>query len=120
MRKAAAAVSLSSHVLDAVVGRPAAGVGLTLDRARNGDWEPIGAGATDDDGRWRHSDAAADAELSPGIYRLTFATGDYFRASGTTGFYPEVIVTFEVTDPAAHYHVPLLLSPYAYSTYRGS
>ena len=117
MRKGAADVSLSSHVLDAAVGRPAAGLGLTLDRAKNGDWEPTGAGATDDDGRWRH---AADAELSPGTYRLTFATGDYFRASGTTGFYPEVVVTFEVTDPAAHYHVPLLLSPYAYSTYRGS
>jgi 5-hydroxyisourate hydrolase len=117
MRKAAATVSLSSHVLDAAVGRPAAGLSLALDRAKDGDWELIGGGVTDDDGRWRHAD---DAELAPGTYRLTFATGDYFRASGSTGFYPEVAVTFEVTDAAAHYHVPLLLSPYAYSTYRGS
>jgi 5-hydroxyisourate hydrolase len=113
-------VSLSSHVLDAAVGRPAQGLNLSLERERNSAWERIGGGVTDDDGRWRHTNGAGDAELEAGVYRLAFATGDYFRASGQTGFYPEVVVTFEVTDPASHHHVPLLLSPYAYSTYRGS
>jgi 5-hydroxyisourate hydrolase len=113
-------VSLSSHVLDAAIGRPARGLNLSLERPRNGAWERIGGGVTDDDGRWRHTNGTSDAELPVGVYRLAFATGSYFADSGQTGFYPEVVVTFEVTDPTSHHHVPLLLSPYAYSTYRGS
>ena len=113
-------MSLSSHVLDAVIGRPARGLALSLERSRDGSWDRIGGGHTDDDGRWRYTGDRDDAELAAGIYRLAFATGDYFRGNGQTGFYPEVIVTFEVTEPASHHHVPLLLSPYAYSTYRGS
>jgi 5-hydroxyisourate hydrolase len=61
-----------------------------------------------------------DRRLTAGIYRLTFVTGDYFASQGAEGFYPSVAVIFEVKDPAQHYHVPLLLSPYGYSTYRGS
>ena len=75
-----------------------------------------GAAVTDADGRVRE----LAAELEAGDYRLAFATGEYFAANGQQGFYPEVVVTFTVTDPAQHHHVPLLLSPYAYSTYRGS
>jgi 5-hydroxyisourate hydrolase len=114
-------VRISSHVLDAAVGRPARGLALSLERATEGGWQRIGSGVTDDDGRWRHAgDIEGDDDLGVGIYRVTFATGDYFRAGGRTGFYPEVAVTFEVTDPASSHHVPLLLAPYAYSTYRGS
>ncbi len=105
-------MSLSTHVLDAVTGRPAVGVAVSLSRSGN----EIAAGVTDDDGRI----GALAADLPAGVYRLRFDTADYFSAQGVTGFYPEVLITFEVTDAAAHHHVPLLLSPYAYSTYRGS
>jgi len=104
---------LSTHVLDAVSGRPAAGVAVTL----TGPAGRISAHATTDaDGRV----ADFGSDLSAGIYRLQFDTGTYFAAQGVRGFYPEVVIAFEVTDPTAKYHVPLLLSPYAYSTYRGS
>lgn len=108
--------SLSTHVLDAVSGRPAAGVRVSLDRRVGEDWQPLGNGVTDADGRLR--DLAPDG-LDAGAHRLTFATGDWFTATGQTGFYPEVTVAFTVTEDR-HHHVPLLLSPYAYSTYRGS
>jgi 5-hydroxyisourate hydrolase len=109
--------TLSTHVLDAASGRPAAGVRVALDR-RDGDaWVPLGGGVTDDDGRVR--DLAPEG-LGPGVHRLVFATGEWFAASGRTGFYPEVPVVFEITDSDGHYHVPLLLSPFAFSTYRGS
>ena len=106
-------MSLSTHVLDAAHGRPAAGVALRLTTVSG---DEIAAGATDDDGRVRE----LAAELPAGDYRITFDTGAYFAATGQKGFYPEVVVTFTVTDPGQHHHVPLLLSPYAYSTYRGS
>jgi 5-hydroxyisourate hydrolase len=109
--------TLSTHVLDAASGQPAAGVQVRLDR-RDGDrWQPLGEGVTDDDGRVRD---LTPGGLGAGVHRLVFATGDYFAATGQTGFYPEVPVVFEVADPDRHYHVPLLLSPYAFSTYRGS
>lgn len=109
--------SLSTHVLDAVCGRPAADVGVTLAR-RSGEagWAQVAAAVTDCDGRVR--DLAPDG-LESGAYRLVFDTGSYFAASGTPGFYPEVVITFIVSDER-HYHVPLLLSPFAFSTYRGS
>jgi 5-hydroxyisourate hydrolase len=105
-------MTLSTHVLDASRGTPAAGVAVRL--ATMGGQE-LAAAVTDADGRVRDLGA-----LTAGGYRLVFATGEYFAASGQQGFYPEVIVTFTVTDPGQHHHVPLLLSPYAYSTYRGS
>jgi 5-hydroxyisourate hydrolase len=78
-----------------------------------GDWVPVESGETGADGRHRFA-----AATGPGVYRLVFGTGDYFAARGVATFYPEVTVTFTVSD--GHYHVPLLLSPFAYSTYRGS
>ena len=110
-------MTLSTHVLDAGRGQPAIGVPVTLYRRVGEEWEQLGEGLTDSDGRV--------AGLSPdgpaaGVHRLDFDTGTYFAATGQTGFYPEVRVTFEVVDPEQHYHVPLLLSPYAFSTYRGS
>jgi 5-hydroxyisourate hydrolase len=115
-------MTLSTHVLDATTGRPAAGVRVRLERAGDDGWAPAGEGTTGPDGRLRLSgepgDPAADGE--PGVYRMTFGSGAYFNARGCATFYPEVSVTFEMTERAEHYHVPLLLSPFAYSTYRGS
>jgi 5-hydroxyisourate hydrolase len=88
-----------------------------LERAVDSGWQPVGRGTTDADGRARDLLASAPGE---GRYRLTFDTGAYFRGAGATGFYPEVTVTFEVSPGQDHYHVPLLLSPFGYSTYRGS
>jgi 5-hydroxyisourate hydrolase len=106
-------MTISTHVLDAARGTPAAGVAVTL---LDADYTVLADAATDDDGRI----ARVAEELSIGVYRLRFDTGAYFARSGTAGFYPEVTVTFEITDAATHHHVPLLLSPYAYSTYRGN
>jgi 5-hydroxyisourate hydrolase len=111
-------MSLSTHVLDAGLGRPAAGVAVRLERAGAGSEAGgcLAEASTNSDGRV--PDLAP--ELPVGDYRLTFGTGGYFAATGQRGFYPEVVVTFTVTDPARHHHVPLLLSPFAYSTYLGS
>ena len=105
-------MSVSTHVLDAVLGRPAAGVGVRLFA---GD-DLVAEGVTDADGRCRLTEAATAA----GAHRLVFATGQWFAERGRDTFYPEVVLTFAVAEPADHHHVPLLLSPYAYSTYRGS
>ena len=105
-------MSVSTHVLDSVAGRPAAGVGVRL---YVGD-ELIAEAVTDDDGRCRLTEEATTA--AP--HRLVFATGRWFADQGRETFYPEVVLTFAVRDPAEHHHVPLLLAPYAYSTYRGS
>jgi 5-hydroxyisourate hydrolase len=114
-------VSLSTHVLDAALGRPARDVHVVLSRQAPGGWTRCAEGRTDADGRLRPvDDAGGEADLEAGVYRLDFDTGAYFEATGQVGFYPQVSVTFQVTDPAAHHHVPLLLSPFAYSTYRGS
>ena len=112
--------AVTTHVLDAANGRPAAGVVVALERSVDDGWEALAAGTTDSDGRC--STLGPEAEGMPlGTYRLTFATGDWFAAAGRETFYPYVVVTFALTDPArAHHHVPLLLSPFAYTTYRGS
>lgn len=108
---------VTTHVLDATSGRPAAGVEVTLERQADTRWQPVTTGATDGDGRI--SDFGP-ADLEPGVYRVTFAVAAYFADRGQPAFYPEVVIAFALDDPDAHYHVPLLLSPYAYSTYRGS
>jgi 5-hydroxyisourate hydrolase len=108
-------MSLSTHVLDAGTGRPAAGVAARLERRAGDGWQPLADGRTDPDGRIRELGAPG-----PGVHRIVFDTGGYFTERGVPSFYPEVIVTFEITGTDEHYHVPLLLSPYAYSTYRGS
>jgi 5-hydroxyisourate hydrolase len=110
---------LTTHVLDLALGRPARGVAVKLfRRSEAGEWVPLAERTTDADGRVK--DLLGAASLTPGRYLLTFATGDYFRARGEMSFHPEIPVQFEVGDPAQHYHVPLLLSPFGYSTYRGS
>jgi 5-hydroxyisourate hydrolase len=112
-------VSLSTHVLDTALGRPARGVQVFLDRRTDdGGWQHLVAAETDGDGRVGRLVSAG--ALSAGVHRLTFATGDWAEVAGATTFFPEVVVTFEVTAPDEHHHVPLLLSPYGYSTYRGS
>ena len=110
---------ITTHVLDTARGRPAAGVPVTLESKGGGGWTLVGRGTTDADGRLR--DLLPEGQtLASGLYRLTFDTSAYFSSHGVEGFYPEVAVTFRVADAAQHYHVPLLLSPYGYSTYRGS
>ena len=108
-------MSLSTHVLDAMTGRPAAGLAVRLEERVDGEWRTAARGATDADGR-----IGALGDPGAGVHRLHFDTGAYFEAAGVATFYPEVTVTFTVVDPAGHHHVPLLLSPFAFSTYRGS
>ena len=105
-------MSVSTHVLDAVAGRPAAGVGVRLFAGE----QLLAEGVTDRDGRCR---LTADA-TGAGTHRLVFATGPWFAEQDRDTFYPEVVLTFVVREAADHHHVPLLLSPFAYSTYRGS
>ena len=111
--------ALTTHVLDLAQGRPARGVTVQLARrAADGRWEPVAERVTDDDGRIR--DFLGGAPLAAGRYLMTFHTGAYFEARGEVSFHPEVPVVFDVGDPAQHFHVPLLLSAFGYSTYRGS
>lgn len=118
--------AITTHVLDTSLGRPAAGVPVVLERC--GGRAPandavestsiIGRGVTDADGRLR--DLAPDGSVADGDYRLRFDTAAYFAQQKLQAFYPEVVIAFTVRDSAQHYHVPLLLSPFGYSTYRGS
>ncbi len=111
---------ITTHVLDTSLGRPAAGVPVVLERSEGGSgWATLGHGETDADGRLRTL-LSADAPLTPGRYRLVFDTRKYFESRHVRSFYPSVIVMFDVTAGDAHCHVPLLLSPYGYTTYRGS
>ncbi len=110
--------SITTHILDTSRGRPGAGVLVVLE-IRSGDaLRELGRGMTDADGRLKT--LLPPGELARGTYRLTFHTGAYFAHHGVEGFYPEVTIDFEVRDPSQHYHVPLLIAPYGYSTYRGS
>jgi len=106
-------MSLSTHVLDAVLGRPAHGVPVRLEQRGAGGWTLLAERVTGADGRI----ADLSTGLAAGDYRLVFDTGSYL---GPQAFYPEVVITFRVEGAGQHYHVPLLLSPFAYSTYRGS
>jgi len=111
---------ITTHVLDTSRGRPAAGVPVTLEvQSADGAWKALGSGTTDADGRLRNL-FPSGAALAAGTYRLTFDTAAYFRAQSAESFYPRVEVVFTVRDASQHYHVPLLLSPFGYSTYRGS
>jgi 5-hydroxyisourate hydrolase len=105
-------VSVSTHVLDSVTGRPAACVAVRLFAGE----ELLAEGVTDRDGRCRLTEDAT----ALGTHRLVFATGPWFAEQGREAFYPEVVLTFAVQEPGEHHHVPLLLAPFAYSTYRGS
>lgn len=108
---------ITTHVLDTGSGRPAAGVAARLEARKAEGWEHIADGVTDGDGRIKK---LGPEQLDAGTYRIEYQTGEYFHAAGTETFFPSVALTFSLTDPAQHYHVPLLLSPFAYSTYRGS
>ncbi|HEY1694856.1 MAG TPA: hydroxyisourate hydrolase [Polyangiaceae bacterium] len=110
---------ITTHVLDTATGQPAAGVAVTLDRQTSpGEWTREGQGATDADGRLRT--LLAPGALRPGAYRVSFDAGAYFAARGVEAFWRTVVVEFVVGDVGRHYHVPLLVSPFGYSTYRGS
>jgi 5-hydroxyisourate hydrolase len=111
--------AITTHVLDIARGRPARGVGVALAIESEQGWQDLGQGTTDADGRCRNL-LPDDFNFAPGIYRLTFDTGAYFAAQQCENFYPQVSINFVVHDAAQHYHVPLLLSPFGYSTYRGS
>jgi 5-hydroxyisourate hydrolase len=109
--------SISTHVLDTSRGKPAAGIEVTLEREEAGSWRTLGSGVTDKDGRNRE---LLPDKLVAATYRLRFVTGKYFERLGQKGFYPEVSIVFVVSAADEHHHVPLLLSPYGFSTYRGS
>ena len=105
-------MTVSTHVLDSVLGRPAAGVAVRLFAGE----DLLAEGVTDRDGRCRLTEDAT----ALGTHRLVFATGQWFAEQDRDAFWPEVTLTFSVAEPAEHHHVPLLLAPFAYSTYRGS
>lgn len=110
---------ITTHVLDVSIGRPAASVVVTLElQSSPGQWTEAARGTTDADGRLR--DWAAAKTLAAGTYRLIFDTRAYFAGRKITSLYPQVVIVFEVRDSQEHYHIPLLLSPFGYSTYRGS
>ncbi|QBI19748.1 hydroxyisourate hydrolase [Egibacter rhizosphaerae] len=111
-------MSLSTHVLDTARGRPAPGLQVTCERRDGDGWQHLTTRETNDDGRI--GDLLGREELTAGVHRLTFATGAWAAAHGRETFWPEVTVTFEIAAPDEHHHVPLLLSPFGYSTYRGS
>jgi len=110
---------LTLHVLNTTTGKPAVGVSVRLERQADQRWVELGKGRTDANGRLGGL-YPPDQRLQAGVYRLVFETGAYFHAQGQKTFFPRVEVVFEVDREDEHYHVPLLLSPFAYSTYRGS
>ena len=109
---------ITTHVLDTARGVPATGLDVILEMRYASEWSPIGRTTTDAQGR---VSTFSDTPLSVGIYRLTFDTGAYHRDQGIMApFFPEVRIVFSVRDAGAHHHVPLLLSPFGYTTYRGT
>jgi 5-hydroxyisourate hydrolase len=109
---------VTTHILDTTIGKPAAGVTIILSKGENDEWRELARGKTNSDGRI--SDLLSKERiLETGIYKLRFETKDYFDREGIPGFYPYVEIVFDIRN-AEHYHVPLLLNPYGYSTYRGS
>jgi len=109
---------LTTHVLDTALGKPAEGVTIVLEGLKSSGFKEIGRGVTNADGRVK--EIMGDTGLSAGTYKMTFHTKDYMAATQRACFYPYVEVVFEVTKPDEHHHIPLLLSPFGYSTYRGS
>ncbi|MEH6591900.1 MAG: hydroxyisourate hydrolase [Halioglobus sp.] len=110
---------ITTHILDTAKGTPAIDVTICLSRRVGNHWEEIGSGQTNTDGRIPDL-CPADQVLEAGSYCMDFAIGDYFESSGAPVFYPEARVVFNIEGNGQHYHIPLLLSPYGYSTYRGS
>ena len=113
-------IAITTHVLDVSIGKPAADISVRLDRqTKDGDWLTLGTQKTDSDGRARGM-IADNEPLVAAVHRLTFEVGPYFTNNQVDSFYHEVTIAFIVNDASQHYHVPLLLSPFGYSTYRGS
>jgi 5-hydroxyisourate hydrolase len=111
--------NITTHVLDTSRGTPAVNLKVVLEVYTPAkEWKELGRGATNTEGRIPDL-AAGTAEFAPGVYRLTFLTGNYFQSMGAEAFYPYVPVVFELRERNAHYHIPLLLNPFGYSTYRG-
>ncbi len=112
-------MTVSTHILDTARGTPADGVRVTLEREmETGVWAAVGSGRTDRGGRLREWLDAID--VGPGIYRLVFDTREYFERQDTSSLFPCVTIVFEIAAGESHYHIPLLLSPFGYATYRGS
>ena len=109
---------ITSHVLDTSMGKPGQGILIELQAIENDTWKTIGSGKTDSDGRIQDL-LPAGKILEKGTYQLIFHTGNYYREKNITSFYPKVSIHFHVFDES-HYHVPLLLNPFGYSTYRGT
>ena len=110
---------ITTHVLDISRGAPAAGLAVILEVRHASEWSPVSRGSTDAKGRL--SSLTDGYALAPGTYRLTFDTGTYLRDQGIAHpFFPEARITFQILEPKEDYHVPLLLSPFGYSTYRGA
>ncbi len=112
-------MGISTHILDTGRGRPVAGIPVTLEERRGDAWLPIGSAESDSDGRVR-SLVPAGRAIEPGTHRLRFDLFDWTAAGEQPAFFPSVEITFRVEDPAEHYHVPLLLGAFGYTTYRGS
>ena len=111
---------ITTHVLDTGRGKPAAGVPVVLEmKEKSGQWKELARGITDKDGRVSNL-LSEQHKLESGSYRITFDTGAYFSAQGTHSMFLTVMIPFEIKETAEHYHIPLLLSPFGYSTYRGS
>jgi 5-hydroxyisourate hydrolase len=110
--------AITSHVLDTSLGKPVVGLSVSLARLVAGTLEPLGRGVTDQDGRVKQ--LLGGAALTVGVYRLRFESGAYYRSAGRDSFYEQIEIQFRVESASEHYHVPLLLSPFGYSTYRGS
>ncbi len=110
---------ISTHVLDTSIGRPAAGVRVVLARQESGTWREVATATTDANGRIAEFQGNETAQ-STGSYRLMFDVGGYFSGRHVDSFFTLVTVEFIVRDNASHHHIPLLVSPYGYSTYRGS
>jgi 5-hydroxyisourate hydrolase len=110
--------NLTTHVLDTALGRPAEGVTIVLEGLKSSGFKEIGRGVTNADGRVK--EIMGESALTAGTYKMTFHTKEYLASTDRKGFYPYVEVVFEVTKPDEHHHIPLLLSPFGYSTYRGS
>ena len=110
---------ITTHILDTARGQPADGVNLSLFQQDGERWTELGGGTTNNDGRVPNL-LPADLTLPAGTYRMHFATADYFEGRGESVFYPWVDVVFKLDGKGDHYHIPLLLAPFGYSTYRGS
>ncbi len=112
-------MGISTHILDLGLGRPAAGIAVLLELDDCGEWQTVTRATTDADGRVKALIPEPD-KFSAGEYRLTFALEGYFSAQDKVAFYPQAVIQFRVADASGHYHIPLLLNQFGYSTYRGS